>query len=210
MINKLEGTFVYVQLQTPTDCYERQKGKEWKCSIVVDEDTADEWEEIFPKQAAKAVKTSEFEGIYKIPAPISDAKKQYVITLRKNTKLGNGNEVPEMYQPKVLIPNAGGYKDVTQEVLPGNGSIGTMSVDVWESEKGPVARLKNILVTDMIVYERAEGSSYNPGDEFGDASSAPKPAAKPAAKSAPAKKAAAKKAEPEPEPEAEEDEDAPF
>lgn len=197
-IRKLTGTLLFVQVQTPVECYTKEKGHEWKASICVDEDTADAWNEDYTKQPATVVKTSEFEGKYKVPAPFPDAKKQYVITLRKNTKLGNGEDVPEIYQPKVLLPqDDGSHKDVTSELLVGNGSKGSISVDLWETRSGNnVARLKNILVTDLVKYEKkeGEGSAYVPGSEFGDAPK--KPASKPA-------KTRAKV-------EAEQEEDAPF
>lgn len=183
-IKKLTGTLLFIQVQSPVDCYEKAKGKEWKASIAVDEDTADAWNEDYPKQAATVVKTSEFEAKYKVAPPIPDAKKQYVITLRKNTKLGNGEDVPDIYQPKIQIRDADedtGYKDITKEVLVANGSKGSMSIDLWEMSKGNVARLKNILVTELIEYEKKEGTggTYVPGSEFDDdAGTSAKPAAK--------------------------------
>jgi len=170
-IKQLDGMFVFCQIQQPVDCYEKSKGKEWKCGIVVDEDQADAWDAVYPKQGAKIVKTSEFEGIYKVAPPdaFSSEKKQYVITLKKNTKLGNGNDVPDIYQPKVLQKGTKGLDDLTDSVLVGNGSLGSMSVDNWESSKGWVARLKNILVFDLVEYKKAEGSNYTSGDEFGQA-----------------------------------------
>lgn len=175
-ISKLTGTLLYVQVQEPIDCFVKEKGKEWKASIAVDEDQADAWNEIYTKQTATVVKTAEFEDKYKTPAPFPNAKKQYVITLRKNTKLGNGKDVPELYQPKVLVPGKDGYKDVTREVLVGNGSKGAISVDTWEMTLGSVARLKNILVEELVEYQRPEGSgeAYNPGDEFSGKANPPR------------------------------------
>lgn len=176
-LTKLTGTLVFVQLNKPVACFDAAKGMEWKASVVVDEDTADTWNEQFPKQSAKVVKTSDFAGIYKVEAPHPDAKKQYIITVRKNTKLANGEGVPDIYQPKVLL-EAEGRKDVTESVIPANGSTGIISLDIWESNKGPVARLKNVLVKDLIEFEGGSGASYNPGDEFGDDEPAEKPAEK--------------------------------
>ena len=197
-MQKLTGTLVYVQVQNPVDCYEKERGQEWKASIVVDEDTADAWNEEYNKQPALAVKTSEFKERYKIDPPFPDAKKQFVITLRKNTKLGNGEPVPELYQPKVLMRKNGQLVDITKEVLVGNGSKGQISVDTWEMPRGKVARLKNILVTELVEYVKPEGSggAYNPGDEFAEEAKAPA-----SAKNRPQK--TTKTVEPE-------DDDAPF
>ena len=201
-IEKLTGTLVYVQVDTPKNCYVEEKGKEWKASIVVTEDDADTWDEEYPKQTAKQVKTSDFEGIYKIEAPFPDHRKQYIITLRKNTKLSNGNDVPVKYQPKVYKKVGKAMEDITKEVLVANGSEGQISVENYDGKMGSFARLKNVLVTKLIEYHK-EGSDGNSGDEFGlelkkepnefedDAKESPK-------KESP-KKASKAKTEPEPD-----------
>jgi hypothetical protein len=139
-ISKLTGTLVYVQLDTPKPCFDAEKGTEWKASIVVSEDDADEWNDAYPKQKAKEVKTSEFEEIYKIPAPFADQRKQYIITLRKNTKLANGNPVPLQYTPKVFQQKGKTLVEITSSVLVANGSEGQISVDHYDAKMGPVAR----------------------------------------------------------------------
>jgi hypothetical protein len=168
MISKLTGTLVFTCLQEPVACYDKEKGKEWKVGIVVDEDTADAWNEIYMKQPAKAVKTVDFEADYKCSPPFPDEKKQYVITLKKNEKLANGEDVPDKYKPKVLIQTSEGREDITQTTLVGNGSLGSVSVDHFENSYGAMARLKNILVTELVEYVKAEGSNYSSGDEFDD------------------------------------------
>ena len=164
-MQKLTGTLVYVQIQKPTKCFVESKGSEYKASIVVDEDTADAWDEAFPKQSAKQVKTSEFKNIYKIDPPFPEQKKQYIITVRKNTALANSEPVPLKYQPKVYQRKGDVLVDITQSALPANGSEGTISVEVYEGKMGTFARLKNVLVTKLIEYEGAGGDE--PGSEFG-------------------------------------------
>jgi hypothetical protein len=178
-IDKLKGTLLYVSLQKPVKCYEQEKGLEWKASIVVDEDTADLWEELYNKQPAKRIKTEDFEATYKIPAPFPNERKQFIVTLRKNTLLANGNPVPDIYQPKVIMSEDGEYKDVTSSVLVGNGSIGEISVDHYDAKLGAVARLKNILVTDLVEYVETNTVL---GSEFGLVSPAVKNTAKPSVK----------------------------
>lgn len=188
-MKKLTGTLVYVMLDKPRKCYEESKGQEWKAGIVVDEDTADAFAEIYPKQSAKKVKTAEFEEQFKCPPPEGAGKNVYVITLRKNTKLANGNDVPDKYKPRVFQRKGSALVDVTSTVLPANGSLGEISIDHYDGKMGAVARLKNVLVTDLIEYERKEGDDYEAGDEFSEAP-ASKPAAattKPAAKQSKAK-----------------------
>jgi hypothetical protein len=168
-LEKLNGTLVFVQMQKPTDCYVAEKGKEWKASIVVDEETADLWDEAYPKQSAKAVKNDQFEAIYRIPPVYVDQRKQHIITLRKNTVLANGEPVPSKYVPKVLQKQGNTLVDITNSILPANGSTGVVSVDHYEGKMGPVARLKNVLVKELIEYEGNSGAEYNPGDEFDNA-----------------------------------------
>lgn len=165
-MKSLKGVLVYVQLKEPVDCFEKQRGQEWKASVVVDEDTADTWNDMYPKQAATVVKTSEFKQKYKIDPIFPDEKKHFVITLRKNTKLADGSKVPELYQPKVFLKTENGLQDITKEKLVGNGSIGAISWDHFDSKYGPVARLKNVLVNSLVEYEEGENPSYKPGAEF--------------------------------------------
>jgi len=181
-LNKLTGTLVYVQVNKPVDCFVKEKGQEWKASVIVDEDTADAWNEAYPKQTATVIKTSEFESKFKIPAPYPDAKKQYQITLRKNTqytkteKDNDGNEVknsydvPAEYHPKVFLQTEGGREDITQTKLVANGSKGIISVQVRQLRVGDVANLGNILVTDLIEYK---GVKREAGSEFDDEAPAP-------------------------------------
>lgn len=166
-MDKLTGTLVYVQVDSPKPCYIESRGKEWKCSIVVDEDTADAWDEMFPKQPAKQVKTADFTEVYKIDPPYPDQRKQYIITLRKNTKLANGNDVPEKYQPKVFKKEGDFLVNITKDILVANGSKGVVSVEVYEGKMGTFARLKNVLVTDLIEYVKENKDGGEAGDEFG-------------------------------------------
>lgn len=164
-ISKLVGTLVYVQVDTPQACFDVAKGTEYKASIVISEDDADAWNDAYPKQKAKDIKTSEFEAVYKVGAPFPSQRKQHVVTLRKNTKLGNGNPVPPQYTPKVFQQKGNSLVEITTSVLVANGSEGQISVDHYEGPMGPVARLKNVKVDNLIEYIKAE-SNYEPGSEF--------------------------------------------
>ena len=183
-LEKLTGTLVYIQVNKPVECFVKEKGQEWKASVVVDEDTADAWNEVYPKQAAKAVKTSEFQGIFKVPAPFPGEKKQYVITLRKNTQLSKTFDVldpetgepvldkegkpekrkefsplPEQYHPKAYLQGEEGREEITKTRLIANGSLGTISVTSRATVNGLVAQLRNILVTDLVEYKGSEAGS---------------------------------------------------
>lgn len=199
-INKLEGMLLFVKIRDPKDCYEKEKGQEWCASIVVDEDTADRWNEIYKKQPAKKVKRSEFEAQYKCEPPEGDEKNLYVITLKKNTQWkdseGNMQPIDDKYRPRVYIRQDGELKDVTKTMLPANGSEGVIAVYTRNTDYGTIAQLQKVLVTKLVEYKTNEAD-----DAFADAEDTEfagvkvaedKPEAK--QKEAPAKKPAAKKA----------------
>ena len=161
--NTIEGTLVFVSVQTPQAKYQSTE-KEYKAGVVVDEDTADAWNERFPKQTAKVVKTSDFKDTYKIDAPFPDAKKQYVITLKKGTAYKDGTPIPEQYRPKVLLQDGKTAIDVTKTMLPANGSKGKISFEENNNDFGTFSRLRNVLVTEMVEYKKG---GINVGDDFG-------------------------------------------
>lgn len=170
---KLSGMLVYACLDKPADCFDKEKGQEYKCGVVVDEDTADLFAEQFPKQAARKVKRSEFEGLYKCKPPVGDEKNLYVITLKKNSQItdkasGDKIPLPAKYRPRLLQRQGTALVDITNTEKPANSSYGTVSYEAGETRYGLIARLKNVLVTELVPYEKSGGSDYEVGDEFGD------------------------------------------
>ena len=166
-IEKLTGTLVYVQVDKPKKCFVEEKGEEFKASIVISEDDAEAWDDTYAKQPAKQVKTAEFENIYKIKPPFPEQRKQYIVTLRKNTKLGNGSDLPLKYYPKVFQKKGNVLVDITKTILVSNGSTGAISIESFMSKMGTeFARLKNIMVVNLIEYEKVSAVSES-GSEFG-------------------------------------------
>lgn len=168
----VSGVLVYTCIQQPTLKYQDKVNKEYKVSIVVDEDEADNWSEKFPKQAAKAIKTADFKNEFKIDAPFPSEKKQYVITLKKDAQYKDGNPLPDNLKPKVFLTtgtDASGkaiMKDVTKDKLVGNGSVGVVSYETVSNDYGDFARLKNVRVDSLIEYaKRGDGD-----DDLGVAS----------------------------------------
>lgn len=209
-MKSLIGTLVYVMLDKPRNCYEESKGQEWKSGIVLtDEDVVDEFNDLYPKQSAKKVKATDFEQIYKCHVPEGAGKNVWVITLRKNTKLANSEPVPDKYRPRVFQRKGGVLVDITTTVLPSNGSKGEISIDHYEGKMGNVARLKNVLVTDLVEYEGGKGGNYESGSEFDADDGSDTPAKVPP--KAVEKAQAASKAKPKAKPVDEfEDDDIPF
>ena len=212
-MNKLTGMLLYVCLNKPQKAYvkpgEPAKPDEWKASVAItDEDVIDAYEEfaksIDAKTSIKKVKTTEFEGIYKVAPPEDAGKNIWVVTLRKSTELGKtGKPVPDLYKPKVFEKVGSTLVDVTNSKLPANGSYGSISIDRFDRNNGTASLyLKNVLVTNMIEYV-AQESDYNPGDEFSDEGDVS--ATAPAKVEKPSKPAKAK-----PAAEAADEEDMPF
>lgn len=199
-MNKIKGTLVYVCLNEPVAAYEKDDPKEWKAGVVItDEDYLDEFEEyiksIDAKCSIKKVKVSEFEGKYKIPVPEGAGKYVWVLTFRKSTELGKtGKPVPDLYRPRVFERQGKALVDITNQKLVGNGSTGSISLEVFERTNGTSSiYLKNVLVENLIEYTKAE-SDYTPGSEFEDDDDAPaeKPKATPAKEKPTARKPAKK------------------
>lgn len=204
--SKINGMLVYVCLAEPVRAFQKEgapaKPDEWKASVVVtDEDYADELEAyasgLGTQISLKKTKTADFEKIYKVAPPEGAGRNVWVLTLRKSTELGQtGKPVPELYQPKVFLKQGSKLVDITKSKLVGNGSYGAISIDKFDRSKGGSSLfLKNVLVTDLVEYEREE-SSYESGSEFedeveGEAAAPAKAETKPAkeAKAKPAKSA---------------------
>lgn len=202
-MQKLTGMLLYVQLNKPVKAFvkagDAPKPDEWKASVALtDEDVLDEYEafakEIDAKTSIKKVKTTEFEGIYKVAPPEDAGKNIWVVTLRKSTELGKtGKPVPDLYKPKVFEKVGKALVDVTNSKLPANGSYGSISIDKFERTNGTTSLyLKNVLVTSMIEYVPEESAAYEAGSEFDDEPKDEAPKAKPAAKAEAKPKARAK------------------
>ena len=84
--------------------------------------------------------------------------------MKKDAQYADGNPVPKQYLPKVLLQEGKTAVDVTDSMLPANGSVGKVSFETRENSYGTFAKLRNVLVTEMIEYKKGGG---NAGDDFG-------------------------------------------
>jgi len=177
----IEGMVLYVSIQEAVKAYQKvgtdPKPDEFKLDLVItDEDYVDELEDwatkLDCKLSLKKVKAVEFEGIYKVAPPNDAGKNVWVWTLRKSTELGKtGKPLPQQYRPKVYQKKGNTLVDITNEYLIGNGSTGIVSTELFVRRNGSASiYLKNLLVTNLIKYEKSEskGANYHPGSEFGD------------------------------------------
>lgn len=184
--DKIKGTLMYVSIDKPARGYKDpvsqvQNEDEWKVSVVLtDEDYVDALKDHAAKNkwkmgAIKDIRVADFEDKFKcsVPEEAKGQKKVWIATFKKSTKLGKtGNDVPEIYRPKVYQKVKNTLVDITHDgdKIPGNGSKGIVSLSFFDKTNGTVqVSLKNVLVTELIPYARSETAAYTPGAEFDDA-----------------------------------------
>ncbi len=161
----VEGTLVYAKVGQPDTKYQSTE-KEWSVEVIVDEDTAEAWDEQFVKQKSKKIKASDFESKYRIACPIAGAKNVYGIKLKRQAT-NDGVPVDESFRPKVYIDDTeGGRTEVGQSRLLANGCFGKVSYYISTNDFGTFARLQNVLMDEdkFIEYESKAGQG---GAEFG-------------------------------------------
>lgn len=166
-------TLGFVKIQNPVLKYQSKTDKEYSVDLIVSEDVADEWEELFPKNGVRKIKTEDFESIYKCPPPFPKEKKQFVLKVRTDAlfkgdvgEYKEGDLVPYSFtsRPKVYIPSPSGkVEDVTMEKLVGNGSVGDVSFRIMSNDYGDFPKLSAVLVKELVKYE-AKGSSSDFGE----------------------------------------------
>lgn len=177
---------VYEQYKLPR---EQQTRWEYSVDVVVDEDTADEFDELFPKQTAKKFLKKAFMEQYKIekeddfPSGLNPKdKKFFVIKLRQGThyeekkkneatgkreKTGRWLPFSKEIRPRCVEVTSEGKKDITLTKEVGNGSVGTAIAKVTTSDLyGNSAKLRGILVTDLVEYVSNSGGSSEKDEGF--------------------------------------------
>ena len=159
--------FAFCKIQSPVEAINKAN-TELSVSVVMDEDTADSWNEANPNNLYKSMKNDAFEEKFKFAAPFTDQKKQFVVTVKKMFSK-DGVELPEKFRSRVFEVVNGKNVDVTFKKLVGNGSRGKLSYSTYTNSFGQFAQLDAILVEDMIEYVREEGTeSKVAGSDFGD------------------------------------------
>ena len=153
MSNIIAGIFCYAKVTEAVNKYESED-KEFTIDVVVDKATAKSWNKSFQKQKARVVDTADFEKIFKIPAPYPDEDEQFVIKLKKPAQYKDGKELPKALWPKLLRKVNDKAVPIPEGVLIGNGSKGKVSYDTTENSYGTFARLKAVLVEELIEYHK--------------------------------------------------------
>ena len=160
----LSAVFAYAKIQEPAFKYQSTTEKEFSIDLIVDKATAKAFGKQFPKQKGKTVDNDDFEEIYKMPPPFHDQDEQYVLKLKRPAQYKDGKPLPESYWPKVMQKKNGKAVQLPREVLVGNGSTGKVSYDVNENDYGTFAKLKNVLVEELVEYKKSGGTG---ADDFG-------------------------------------------
>lgn len=156
MSNVIEGVLCYAKVQSPSKKYQSEV-LEFSVDIVVDKATAKAFSKKYPKQKHKEIDTSEFEEKYKIEPPFPDEEEQFIIKIKRPGSFKDGAEVPEKYWPKVLLQEGNSAVPLERDRLVANGSKGKVSFEENTNDFGTFARLKAILITDLIEYKSAAG-----------------------------------------------------
>lgn len=168
-IDVIEGTLVYAKIAQDDFKYQSDVAKEYSVGIIIDEDKADAWNEVFQKQPAKKIKVVDFEAKYKFKCPIKDVKNVYVVNLKKATVNEKGEIMDVAYRPKVFLDTKDGERsEITTSRLIANGTYAKVSYYISENAQyGTLARLQNILIKEsqFVEYERQEKTPA--GSEFG-------------------------------------------
>jgi len=164
----VEGTFVYAKVGQPDTKYQSTE-KEWSIEVIVDEDTADAWDEQFKKQPAKKIKASEFEAKYKIPVPESLKGEKNVFGIKlKRQATNDGVAIDDQFRPKVFVDDSEGTRtEIGQSRLIANGSFGKVSYYISTNDFGTFARLQNVLMEGDNFKEYESSGGGKAGDEFG-------------------------------------------
>lgn len=153
-------TFAYIKIAQPGKKYQSDE-TEYSVNAIVSKADAKAWAKQFPKQKAKEVDNEDFQEVYKMAPVFKDQDEQYILKFSKPTHFKDGKALPEKFKPRVLIKDIDGkLLDITATKLVSNGSTGAISYDVNENSFGTFAKLKDILVTDLIEYVAADSCEF--------------------------------------------------
>lgn len=155
----------YCNVRKPKAIYDDRKlpyekaRKEYCVDIGINEEIADEWDEIFGKQPSKKHKNDKFRETYKLDdedaLPVPDATKQFTIKSVQRCEKKDGSEIHPKMIPRVFMtdPETNKLVDHSFTTNVGNGSVGNVLIRVNVNDFGAFAYLNKIKVTDLVPYE---------------------------------------------------------
>ena len=163
-IGFIEGVACYVKVHKPYPKYQSED-KEFTLDLVISKDQAKQWKKDFKKQPPKEFDNEDFKKIFKIDPPFEDQDEQFVIKVKTEAGYLDGKQKEKKFWPRVLVLNSDGSAvDIEDGILVGNGSKVKVSYNVRSNSYGTFAKLKNILVLDLVEFEDGGGAA---GSEFG-------------------------------------------
>ena len=163
----VEGvTFLFEKIGKPQFKKDSTTLTEFSINVVVDEDTADEFGAKYQNQKVRFLKNSEWEEKYPdIELPFPMQKKQFILTLKKDTHSKAGAPLPDSMRPHVYLRTG---TDEVEQITGvagkgvGNGSKGSITWDEFTNSYGTTAKLLYIIVDDLVVYEGGTGGNTVP------------------------------------------------
>lgn len=156
-------TFLYAKVQNPVPAYNKVDS-EWSVDVVASKADAKKIKKEFPKTSLKEFDNADFTEKFGIEPPFPKQDEQFILKFKKS-HIKNGKETPEKYRPRVIQQVGDAREDITFDKLVGNGSKGTLSYRVKETDSyGNFAELQAILVTDLVEYQSKAGGVT---DDFG-------------------------------------------
>ena len=162
-IGFIEGVACYVKVHKPYPKYQPEE-KEFTLDLVISKEQAKQWKKDFKKQPPKEFDNEDFKKIFKIDPPFEDQDEQFVIKVRTEAGYPDGKQKEKKFWPRVLVLNSDGSAiDIEDGILVGNGSKVNVSYNVLSNSYGTFAKLKNILVLDLVEF----GGGGAAGSEFG-------------------------------------------
>lgn len=164
---------MWIKLDVPTVNRENDN-LEYTISLVVDEDTADSFGEMFPKNKIKKMKTSEFIEKYGESNCIDpSAKNQYTINLKQRAQYTDRNTkqlVDRTFatgRPKVLIKNPATCKllNIAATTKIANGAFGDVSFEYYSNSRGTFPSLKAVRLERYEEYKTAASNPWGEEEE---------------------------------------------
>lgn len=155
-----------------------QKNFEQKVEVVVDEDTADQVQEVFPKVSVKKFLSTKEESakdklvkLKKIEDPdrIPDLKKLFVLKFtQKVNESKNGPFKEPSKLPKVFEKQGNKMVEITFKKKAGNGSKGVLVLNpFFKNGYGQILYFGKMFVTDLVEYQAGgEDLSDLLGEDF--------------------------------------------
>lgn len=160
----------YCMVRKPSAIYDDRKlsydkaRKEYKVTIGINEEMADQWDEIFTKQPSKKWTNKNFMENFKLEEgetdklPCPGEKKQFTIRVTQKELKKDGTPSK---QPNVFVKEDGKAVEITNDRNVGNNSVGIVKVRVIHNDYGAFAYLDKIMVTDLIEYADSDGSGLS-------------------------------------------------